>query len=56
MYCLLYNFYRQLKECQSLNFTKNTENLRQEFYEFIQSDMNAIEFNSTHRFKNKIKF
>ena len=53
--CLLYHFYRQLKECQFSNFIKNTKDLRQEFYEFIQNDMNTIEFNFIHRFENEIR-
>ena len=35
---------------------KNIKDLKQEFCKLIQSDMNTIEFNSIHQFKNKIKF
>ena len=52
----LLNFRKWLKECQSSNFIKNIKDLRQEFYEFIQNNINAIEFNSIHQFEDKIQF
>ena len=56
IFCLLSSFCEWLKKYQSSNFIRNTKDLKQDFHKFIQNNMNAIEFNSIHRFENKIKF
>ena len=45
-----------MTEKMSISKFYNTNDLKQEFYELFENDMNAIEFNSIHQFKNKIKF